>query len=95
MARLRLLTLLKCTLDARAFRAALEVVKGKFVNDGGEMPRLHNTHQFSERKGAGSNVGSHVDGVDDAEAAHESVSDRRKGMSKLMGKGPNAAHTHR
>jgi hypothetical protein len=59
-------------------------VKGKFVNDGGEMPRLHNTHQFSERKGEGSNVGGNVDGFDDAETPHEAGSDRRKDMSKVM-----------
>ena len=59
-------------------------MKGKFVNDGGEMPRLHNTHQFSERKGEGSNVGGNVDGFDDAETPHEAGSDRRKDMSKVM-----------
>ncbi len=35
------------------------------------MPRLHNTHQFSEPKGDGSNVGGNVVGFEDAEATHE------------------------
>ena len=48
------------------------------------MPRLHNTHQFSERKGEGSNVEGNVDGFGDAEATHEAGNDRRKGMSKVL-----------